>query len=133
MLDCELGVSFGLGCKSDSECLSNTSCKAKKSSLTTKEKMSIKEFSYSKYCYLHLGRQGQSAHVHWEPRLADLYQLVEAQSLSEILLSRVRLSLLLGLQGCSLQIQALLQDYSIVKSHALNIACRFSSCCSCFS
>ena len=116
MLDCKLGVSFGLGCKSDSECLSNTSCKAKKSSLTTKEIMSITHFSYSNVDnYLHLGRQGQSAHVHWEPRLADLYQLVEAQSLSEILLSRVRLSLLLGLEGCSLLIRVILQDYILLK------------------
>ena len=94
VLDCEVRVGF----KSDSECLSNTSCKAKKSIVTTKRKLILDTWVRNTDYYLHLGRQGQSAHVHWETSLADLYQLVEAQSLSEILLGRVGLSLLLGLQ-----------------------------------
>ena len=53
--------------------------------------------------YLHLRRDGQSSHLHGQPRLADLDELVEAERLLEILPRSVRLPLLLGSQRRRLQ------------------------------
>ena len=53
--------------------------------------------------YLHLRRDGQSPHLHGQPRLADLDELVEAERLLEVLPRRVRLPLLLGCQRRRLQ------------------------------
>ena len=52
---------------------------------------------------LHLRRYRQCSHIHREPGLADLNELVEAERLPQILLGGVGLPLLLGLQGGGLE------------------------------
>ena len=53
--------------------------------------------------YLELRWNWKSSHVYRQTSLACLYQLVEAESLSQVILGCVNLTLLLGLGGCLLE------------------------------